>query len=165
MQKGFSGRLTKGAGTHLASWLQEVTALTAEEGQTLLDENGSQPSSTIRGERAKEGLLKSHGKKFGHSKRVTDIAYSGDIIITKDSGQMRLWRARGDFALLRVVSCRGKHVTIHPCGQYIVTGNRSFENSNKEESKGSKKTIIKIWGPAGQSAVGIGNAKITRGKA
>ena len=35
--KGFSGRLTKGAGTHLASWLQASTALSATEAQALLD--------------------------------------------------------------------------------------------------------------------------------
>ena len=37
MPVGLPGRLSKGAGTHLASWLQETTALTAEEGQALLD--------------------------------------------------------------------------------------------------------------------------------
>ena len=35
--KGFSGRLTKGAGTHLASWLQASTALSVNEAQALLD--------------------------------------------------------------------------------------------------------------------------------
>ena len=38
--KSFEGRLSKGAGTHLASWLQETRALSAEEGQALLDATG-----------------------------------------------------------------------------------------------------------------------------
>ena len=99
--KGLPGRLSKGAGTHLASWLQEVAALTEDEAQDLLDSGESTARGTLRGQRALEGLLRAHGKKLGHSRKITDVAYSGDIIVSKDSKQMRLWRARGDFALLR----------------------------------------------------------------
>ena len=64
---------------------------------------------------------------------------------------MRLWRAR-DGTLLRVVgACSGKGIAFSPNGQNIVTG-------TVETGK------IKIWGPAGGSAVGAGKAKITAGK-
>ena len=124
LPKGLSGRLTKSAGTHLASWLQEVTALTVEEAQTMLDT--SKPiDSTVRGARAHAGLVEAHGKRAGHSKPITDMAHSGDLIATKDPRSMRLWRAHGDFALLRVVTCRGRNVSFHESGQYIVTGSRT----------------------------------------
>jgi hypothetical protein len=146
-------RLTKGAGTHLASWLQEVTALTPEEAQALLDAAepaGRDPKSM----RAKEGLLAAHGRKLGHAKPVSDIAYSGDIVVSKDAGCIRMWRARGDFCLLRVVSCPGKHVAIHPCGQFIVTGTRG-----SAIGRGG----LKIWGPAGGSAYTAGKKTFTTG--
>merc|ERR1712167_117461 len=119
--KGLPGRLTKGAGTHLASWLQESKGLTAEEGHRLLEDAALHPA-TVRGEKAIEGLWEAHGKKAGHANTITDVAYSGDIIVTKDTASMRLWRARGDYALLRVVTAKGKHVAIHQNGQFIVTG-------------------------------------------
>lgn len=146
-------RLTKGAGTHLASWLQEVTALTPEEAQSLL--NAAEPAgSEPKGERAKEGLLAAHGRKLGHAKPVSDVAYSGEIIVSKDAGCIRMWRARGDFALLRVVSCAGKHVAIHPCGQFIVTGTRGAAVGRGE---------LKVWGPAGGSAYTAGKKTFTTG--
>mmetsp|Transcript_49694 Transcript_49694/g.158706 ORF Transcript_49694/g.158706 Transcript_49694/m.158706 type:complete len:155 (-) Transcript_49694:753-1217(-) len=121
MTKGLDGRLTKGVGTHFASWLQEVTAVEPDAAQAHLDA-GVPASSTPRGELAHKGLRAAHGKKAGHAKPITDVAYSGDLIATKDEGSLRLWRARSDFALLRVVSCRGPHVAFHPTGQFIVTG-------------------------------------------
>ena len=164
--KGFTGRLTKGAGTHLASWLQEVDALTAEEAQTLLDTHFPDGArSTTRGERAWAGLQGAHGKRMGHAKRITDVAYSGDILVTKDPASMRLWRARGDYALLRVVSARGKHVAIHPCGQFIVTGTRGAANGATEDDKSVKHAGgLKIWGPAGGSAFTVGKKSITHAK-
>ena len=168
--KGFTGRLTKGAGTHLASWLQEVDALAADEAQSLLDTH--QPDgarSTPRGERAWAGLQSAHGKRMGHAKRITDVAYSGDILVTKDPASMRLWRARGDFALLRVVTAKGPHVAIHPCGQFIVTGTRGAANGaaadGGEEGKPAAKPAggLKVWGPAGGSAFTAGKKAITRG--
>jgi hypothetical protein len=165
MPKGLPGRLSKGAGTHLASWLQEVTALSEHEGQALLDSRESRADSTTKGQRALAGLLETHGKKAGHSKPITDIAYSGDIIITKDIASMRLWRARGDFALLRVLTCRGKHVAVHRNGQYIVTGERRTPDTGLKVDKISKtkpkRPVCKVWGPAGGSAVGAGKTKIT----
>merc|ERR1712138_4277 len=87
--KGLPGRLTKGAGTHLASWLQESKGLTAQEGQDLLD-NSQAADATVRGERALAGLWETHGRKAGHSNKITDVAYSGDIVVTKDGTSMRL---------------------------------------------------------------------------
>ena len=58
---------------------------------------------------------------------------------------MRLWRAK-DGTLLRVIgSCLGKQVAFSPTGNNIVTGTAS------------KPPKLKIWGPAGGSAVGVGN--------
>ena len=170
--KGFTGRLTKGAGTHLASWLQEVDALTADEAQSLLDTH--QPDgarSTPRGERAWAGLQGAHGKRMGHAKKITDVAFSGELLATKDPSSMRLWRARGDFALLRVVSCRGKHVAFHPCGQFIVTGTRGAANAAPAAGEGdgcvpaNKQPVggLKVWGPAGGSAFSVGKKSIPRG--
>ena len=65
---------------------------------------------------------------------------------------MRLWRARGDYALLRVVTAKGKHVAIHQNGQFIVTGTRG---------EGIEK--LKIWGPGGGSAFTAGKKSITQG--
>ena len=146
-------RLTKGAGTHLASWLQEVAALTPEEAQALLDATkpaGHDPKSAL----AKEGLLAAHGRKLGHAKPVSDIAYSGDILVSKDASCIRMWRARGDFCLLRVVTCPGKHVAIHPCGQFIATGTRGAAVGHGG---------LKIWGPAGGSAYTAGKKTFTTG--
>ena len=178
-RKGFTGRLSKGAGTHLASWLQEVDALTIDEAQSLLDNHYPDGArSTPRGERAWAGLLDTHGKRTGHAKKITDVAYSGDLLVTKDPASMRLWRTRGDFALLRVVSCRGKHVAIHPCGQFIVTGTRGAgagagaaasagagTDDTTVGSSGAKRASPKIWGPAGGSAFTAGKKSITHGMA
>ncbi len=148
-RKGLPGRLTKGAGTHLASWLQEVTVLSKESAQSLLDgtdENSSMSNNNMRKERAIAGLKAAHGENAGHANPITDMAYSGDIIITKDRAGMRLWRSRGDYALLRVVTCKGKHAAFHSNGQFIVTGTRG----------GGTTGGLKIWGPAGGSAYSVG---------
>ena len=64
---------------------------------------------------------------------------------------MRLWRER-DGTLLRVMSAVvGTNIRFSPSGQNIITG---FPGTEK----------IKIWGPAGGSAVGCGKTKITAGK-
>ena len=143
---GLPGRLSKGAGTHLASWLQLVSNISDDEAEKWI--------SAKRHERTAEVLKRvqeSHGKKLGHSSKIVDAAFSGQLLATKDKSSMRLWRAR-DGNLLRVVTaCTGKSVTFSPTGQNIVTG-----------TIGSK---LKIWGPAGGSAVGCGNTKITAGKA
>ena len=154
MPKGFPGRLSRGAGTHLASWLQETSALSATEGQALLDST-LENSNTVRGDRAQTGLFAVHGKQCGHSKRISQIAVSGDIIATKDPTSLRLWRARGDFALLRVVACRGTRVAFHPNGQFIVTGNRTDD--------GKSKSNLKIWGPSGGGAHAAGKKSTTVG--
>ena len=146
--KGLPGRLTKGAGTHLASWLQQCSAISAEEAQELLD-NSNSAGEGGRGAISLDGLIQAHGDRAGHSRPFTDVAYSGDILITKDPASMRLWRARGDYALLRVVSCPGSDVTFHPSGQFIVTG---FRGGNKKR--------LKIWGPAGASAFSAGRKSI-----
>ena len=143
---GLPGRLTKDAGTHLASWLQLVSNVSEEDATTWVE--------SPRHERTAGALKKIqelHGKKAGHSSRVIDAAFSGQLLATKDKSSMRLWRAR-DGNLLRVIgACNGKSVAFSPSGQNIVTG-----------TVGSK---LKIWGPAGGSAVGCGKTKITAGKA
>ena len=153
LPKGFAGRLTKGAGTHLASWLQESSALSVEEGQALLDSKFSVAGGSVRGQRALAGLFAKHGKKAGHTNPITDVCYSGDILVSKDSGGMKLWRASGDFALLRCLAAKGSHVAIHECGQFIVTGTRGRE-------VGAKGYKPKVWGPAGGSAFAAGKKSI-----
>mmetsp|Transcript_13838 Transcript_13838/g.24098 ORF Transcript_13838/g.24098 Transcript_13838/m.24098 type:complete len:149 (-) Transcript_13838:19-465(-) len=148
MAKGFPGRLSKGAGTHLASWLQEVSNIPLEEANSWLE----QPQDDAKTAEALKALTQLHGKTAGHSGRIIDIAASGELLATKDEKSMRLWRAR-DGTLLRVVTaCPGTRVVFSPTGNNIVTG-----------TAGTKK--VKIWGPAGNSAVGCGNTKITAGKA
>jgi len=159
MPKGLPGRLTKGAGTHLASWLQESTALTPEEGQTLLDSGISVANSSVRGQRALEGLLSKHGAKAGHASKMTDVAYSGEILVTKDISGMRLWRASGDFALLRCVASKGPHVAVHESGQFIVTGIRGGVGGEA----GTSRCKVRVWGPAGGSAFSAGKKSITTG--
>ena len=159
---GLPGRLTKGAGTHLASWLQEVQALDADEAQALLD-NAPPARSTVRGERALAKLFETHGKKAGHSKKITDVAHSGDLLVAKDSSSMRLWRAHGDCALLRVVSCRGPHVAFHSTGQFIVTGLRQQQEAGAaaDNSKDQQDRARKVWGPGGGSAFTAGKKDLT----
>ena len=152
---GFVGRLTKGAGTHLASWLQEVKNVEKADAIAWLQ--------APRHPKTKEvvaGLRNHHNSKTaGHSCVIVDAAFSGELLVTKDENSMRLWRAK-DFNLLRVVSaCPGRNVAFSPNGNNIVTGTL-VENSG--EISVSK---LKIWGPAGNSAVGCGNTKITAGKA
>merc|ERR1711959_302294 len=143
---GLPGRLSKGAGTHLASWLQEVDNVTAEEAMAWLQ----QPENE-RTRDAVASLREQHGRTAGHAGKIIAAAYSGELLATKDEKCMRLWRAR-DGTLLRVVSaCVGNAVAFAPNGQNIVTGTVGGD--------------IKIWGPAGGSAVGCGNTKITAGKA
>ena len=157
---GLPGRLTKGAGTHLASWLQHSEALTPSEGQELLDlsitsnpnEINKENNNVNQGAKKIEALFAKHGRKAGHANPITDVAYSGDIIITKDMSGMRLWRASGDYALLRCVSARGPHVAIHCSGQFLVTGKR-----------GNCMKGVKVWGPAGGSAFSAGKKDITTG--
>jgi hypothetical protein len=156
MLLGLPGRLTKGAGTHLASWLQESPGLSSSEAQTLLDSCDSKAEDSARGQHSLSGLHHIHGKKAGHSNPITDTAYSGALIITKDKGGMRLWRAGGDYALLRCVAAKGLHVAVHSSGQYIVTGTRG-----REIMEGGYKP--KVWGPAGGSAFSVGKKRITRG--
>lgn len=159
MYGGCSGRLSKGAVTHLASWLQEVSALTASEGQALLD--ASEPAgSSPRGERARAGLREARGKQAGHAKPITDVATSGELIVTKDPRSMRLWRASRDFPLLRVVTCSGRHVAFSPTGQFIVTGTRGAAAVG-EDGSCVPAGGLKIWGPAG----GWSKARITTGVA
>jgi len=145
---GLPGRLSKGAGTHLASWLQEVKNFNTDEGMAWLQ--------APRNEKTKNmvtTLRKKHGKKAGHSGLILDAAYSGELLVTKDAKSLRMWRARG-FTLLRVLGgIPGPNVAFAPNGTNIATG-------NVKTGKG-----IKLWGPAGQSAVGINNTKITNGKA
>ena len=166
--KGLPGRLSKGAGTHLASWLQESTALTPQEAQSLLDSCESRAKNSPKGEKALAGLRDRHGNRCGHSKPITDVAFSGDLLVSKDDGSMRMWRSGGDYALLRVVACRGKHVAFHRTGQFIVTGTRNEASGDGEDDGCASKARplckgLKVWGPAGGSAVGAGNAKITTG--
>lgn len=182
-QQGIGQRLTKGAGTHLASWLQEVDALSVDDAQALLD-NSSRADSTPKGTLALAGLHAAHGKQCGHAKPMTDVAHSGDLLLTKDPKSMRMWRARGDFALLRVVTCGGKHVAVHPCGQFIVTGTRgavaagaatATDNGGVGGDDVAEPVVpqqaaistkppggLKIWGPAGGSAYTVGKKVITR---
>lgn len=127
----------------------------------LLDARGEEDraSENVRGVRAKEGLFAKHGARAGHANKVTDVCWSGEMVLTKDKSSLRLWRARGDFALLRVVSCRGPHVAVHSCGQFIVTGTRGTGASSKKPNAG----CLKIWGPAGGSAFSTGKKDLTTG--
>ena len=143
---GLPGRLSKGAGTHLASWLQEVDNIEPAEAMGWLEQD-RHPRTRAE----VEALRELHGRKAGHAGKIIDAAFSGELLLTKDETSMRMWRARGG-TLLRVVSaCPGDGVAFSPSGNNIVTG-----------SLGGR---IKIWGPAGQSAVGCGNTKITASKA
>ena len=145
--KGIVGRLKKGAGTHLASWLQEVDNISNEEALVWL---AAEPNPKL--EQALAKLKETHGKNGGHANKIIDASFSGELLVTKDDKSMRLWRAR-DCNLLRVIGgCLGNRVVFSPTGNNIVTG-------TVEPLK------IKIWGPAGGSAVGAGNAKITASKA
>ena len=142
-----AGRLSKGAGTHLASWLQEVDNVSVDEAVSWLNEPRHPKTSQIL-----EVLRESKGKNLGHAGPIVDAAFSGELLATKDKASLRLWRARGG-TLLRVVGgCPGNGVAFSPTGQNIVTGTGTAAK-------------VKIWGPAGGSAVGCGNAKITAGKA
>ena len=85
------------------------------------------------------------------------MAYSGEVLVTKDEGCMRLWRAGGDCALLRVVSCPGRHVAFHTNGQYIVTGTRGAGGTDGGVQP-------KVWGAAGGTAASAGKADILRNK-
>ena len=145
---GLSGRLSKGAGTHLASWLQEVANVSQNEAMSWLEE-----PPHPRTEEALAALRKRHSSQnAGHAGPIIDASFSGELLATKDEKCLRLWRAR-DGTLLRVVSaCPGTRVAFSPCGSNIVTGT-------------VKTGKIKIWGPAGGSAVGCGKTKITAGKA
>eukprot|EP00929_Paragymnodinium_shiwhaense_P040380 TRINITY_DN21093_c0_g1_i1.p1 TRINITY_DN21093_c0_g1~~TRINITY_DN21093_c0_g1_i1.p1 ORF type:complete len:147 (+),score=27.75 TRINITY_DN21093_c0_g1_i1:102-542(+) len=146
MAGGLPGRLKKGAGTHLASWLQEVGNVPLEEAAEWLRAPREEATTELLA-----ALKQKHGKAVGHSGPIIDAAACGQLLVTKDAGSMRLWRAR-DGTLLRVITaCPGDAVAFSPSGNNIVTG-----------TVGGK---IKTWGPAGQSAVGIGNTKITAGKA
>lgn len=131
-------------GTHLASWLQEVSALSVDEGQALLD--GRAPATAEpRGARAVAGLEAAHDRRLGHATPRTDSAFSGDVLATKDPKSLRLWRARGDHALLRVVACPGRHVAFHDCGQFLVTGTRGAAGKG-----------LRVWGAGGGSAFTAG---------
>jgi len=149
-------RLSKGAGTHLASWLQPSQELSEIEAQQLLDENVSSAKNTTRGLAAWAKLQMIHGKSCGHAKKISDVAYSGAIIITKDASGMRLFRASGDFALLRCLAASGNHVSVHSSGQFIVTGTRNVA-TEMAISKGGPK----VWGPQGGSAFTAGKKSIT----
>jgi len=169
-----AGRLARGAGTHLASWLQEVDALSGEEAQAILDGCGSEggggpPGSALAA--ALEGITRVHGARGGHARAITGAAISGDLLATKDPQSMRLWRSRGDFALLRVVTSRGAHVAFHPGGQFIVTGQRRPRSGPESDGHadatdpGELRAHVrvrvrvlppKVWGPAGGSAYTAG---------
>lgn len=89
MPLGLPGRLSKGAGTHLASWLQEVSNVPEEEARSWLE--------SPRHERTNEAvaaLQHCHGKTVGHAGQILDAAFSGDLLVTKDATSLRLWRAR-----------------------------------------------------------------------
>ena len=145
-QVGLPGRLTRGAGTHLASWLQEVDNVTEEEAMSWLTSERHVKTAQVL-----EKLQGQHGKMLGHAGKITDAAYSGELLATKDAKSMRLWRASSG-TLLRVIgACPGTAVAFSPTGQNIVTGSVELQK-------------IKIWGPAGGSAVGAGKTKITTGK-
>ena len=102
---GLSGRLSKGAGTHLASWLQEVGNVGVEEAVSWL--RAPRHAKTAQ---ALADLRQKHGENVGHAGPVVDAAFSGELLATKDRRSMRLWRARGG-TLLRVVSaCPGAGV-------------------------------------------------------
>ena len=97
-------------------------------------------------------MQQQHGKNAGHSSAIIAAAASGELLVTKDVKSMRLWRIR-DGTLLRVVgACPGNRVAFSPTGGNIITGTLGSTN-------------MKVWGPAGASAVGVGNTKITTGKA
>ena len=157
-----AGGLAKGAGTHLASWLQEVSTLSSEDAQSILD--GFGPEGAPRGPSlaaALEGMRSVHGSRGGHARAITGAAISGDLLATKDPQSMRLWRSRGDHALLRVVTCRGDHVAFHPSGQFIVTGQRRRpeESASEVDAQDFPKARMlkpKVWGPAGGSAYSVG---------
>ena len=142
---GLPGRLKKGAGTHLASWLQLVSNVPHET-----DESWLQADKHVKTRETVKKIQGIHGRKAGHSGAIVDAALSGQLLATKDKTSMRLWRAR-DRTLLRVISaCTGRSVAFSPSGQNIITG-----------TVGSK---LKVWGPAGGSALGSGKTKITAGK-
>ena len=84
---GLPGRLTRGAGTHLASWLQEVGNVDANEAALWLA-NPRNPRTAV----ALSELQQRHGRTAGHSGPIVDAALSGELLATKDAKSMRLWR-------------------------------------------------------------------------
>ena len=158
---GLPGRLTKGAGTHLASWLQPSNAFSMPERQAILDSNCSSAKAIEKGTKALECIRNVHGRKCGHSRPISDAAYSVEILITKDTQSMRLWRASGDFALLRVVGgVKGRHVSVHSNGQFIVCGERSVAVDVGSASVNNQTTPT-CFGPSGGSAFTAGKKAIS----
>ena len=118
---GLSGRLKRGAGTHLASLLQELSfelSHVSHEAvhQWLLSEPDPQTETVL------PNVIKHVGtKSLGHSNPILSVAYGGELLVTKDEKPMRLWRAK-DATLLRVISgCPGDTVSFSPSRQKIVT--------------------------------------------
>ena len=118
---GLSGRLKRGAGTHLASWLQELSfelSHVSHEAvhQWLLSEPDPQTETVL------PNVIKHVGtKSLGHNNPILSVAYGGELLVTKDEKPMRLWRAK-DATLLRVISgCPGDTVSFSPSRQKIVT--------------------------------------------
>ena len=105
-------------------------------------------------EKVVENVRKQVGSEnVGHHNPILSYSHSEELLVTKDEKSMRLWRVK-DGTLLRVVAgCPGDGVSFSPSGQKIVTGYID------------KKSKLKLWGLAGQSAVGCGKIKITAGKA
>ena len=186
MPLGLPGRLSKGAGTHLASWLQQVSNVPEEEAIAWLE--------SPRHERTNEAvaaLQHCHGKTVGHAGQILDAAFSGDLLVTKDATSLRLWRARcavgdqrycgfflsiclasvcvksiQDDALLTCVACFRRDGSLLRVLSGCAGDSVAFSSSGHNIVTGTLKTgRIKIWGAAGGSAVGCGKRKITNGKA
>ena len=149
------GRLTKGAGTH--SWdvsllyilnfkdrHRKVSMLYSSK-RARTSRRGCRRCRRCRPRRARRCWMpavrrrrepRNNVPRAGHANKVTDVCWSGEMVLTKDKASLRLWRARGDFALLRLVSSRGAHVAVHSCGQFILTGTRGAGASSEKTKAG-----------------------------
>ena len=79
---GLSGRLKKGAGTHLASWLQELSFELSNVSQEEVYEwllSEPDPKTEI----LLQNVIKQVGtKNLDHNNRIVSIAYGGELLVT-----------------------------------------------------------------------------------
>ena len=84
---GLSGRLMKGAGTHLESWLQELSFELSNVSQEevyewLLSEPDPKTETVL------QNVIKHVGtKRLGHNNPILSVAYSGELFLQRMKNQ------------------------------------------------------------------------------